>query len=150
MRLWSLHPRHLDAKGLVACWREGLLAQAVLSGRAKGYTRHPQLDRFRAATDPLIAIDCFLSRILDEAMARGYRFDRTKIRYCPCACVGMTVTDGQIAFEWAHLRDKLRERDPARFTAWRRTTPDASPCFHVVAGGVEPWERGAARDRRSD
>ncbi|WP_217348849.1 pyrimidine dimer DNA glycosylase/endonuclease V, partial [Mycobacteroides abscessus] len=22
MRLWSLHPGNLDAKGLVACWRE--------------------------------------------------------------------------------------------------------------------------------
>jgi len=31
MRLWSLHPRYLDAKGLVALWREGLLAQKVLA-----------------------------------------------------------------------------------------------------------------------
>ena len=36
MRLWSLHPRYLDAKGLVALWREGLLAQAVLKGQTKG------------------------------------------------------------------------------------------------------------------
>jgi hypothetical protein len=27
MRIWTLHPRHLDAVGLVALWRETLLAQ---------------------------------------------------------------------------------------------------------------------------
>lgn len=43
MRLWSLHPQYLDAKGLVALWREGLLAQAVLAGQTRGYKRHPQL-----------------------------------------------------------------------------------------------------------
>ena len=32
MRLWSLSPRYLDVKGLVAVWREGLLADAVLLG----------------------------------------------------------------------------------------------------------------------
>jgi hypothetical protein len=30
-RIWSLHPKYLDARGLVALWREGLLAQAVLT-----------------------------------------------------------------------------------------------------------------------
>ena len=37
MRLWSLHPRCLDAKGLVALWREGLLAQEVLRGKTRDY-----------------------------------------------------------------------------------------------------------------
>jgi len=49
MRLWSLHPSYLDPQGLVAVWREGLLAQAVLRGQTTGYTRHPQLARFRGA-----------------------------------------------------------------------------------------------------
>ncbi|WP_368086417.1 pyrimidine dimer DNA glycosylase/endonuclease V [Nitrosomonas sp. Nm34] len=26
MRLWSIHPKYLDAKGLLALWREGLQA----------------------------------------------------------------------------------------------------------------------------
>ncbi|HKX52383.1 MAG TPA: pyrimidine dimer DNA glycosylase/endonuclease V [Nitrosospira sp.] len=38
MRLWTLHPRYLDTKGLVAAWREALLAQKVLSGLTSGYT----------------------------------------------------------------------------------------------------------------
>lgn len=37
MRLWTLHPKYLDPKGLVALWRETLLAQRVLAGRTRGY-----------------------------------------------------------------------------------------------------------------
>ena len=37
MRLWSLRPKYLDSQGLVALWREGLLAQAVLRGKTRGY-----------------------------------------------------------------------------------------------------------------
>jgi hypothetical protein len=51
MRIWSVHPRYLDRQGLTAGWREGLLAQKVLTGTTKGYRNHPQLRRFRAAGD---------------------------------------------------------------------------------------------------
>ena len=47
MRLWSVHPKYLDSKGLVALWREALLAKQVLEGGTKGYRNHPQLDRFK-------------------------------------------------------------------------------------------------------
>ncbi len=30
MRIWSLHPKYLDRQGLLACWRETLLAQKVM------------------------------------------------------------------------------------------------------------------------
>ena len=52
MRLWTLHPRYLDARGLVALWREALLAQKVLRGKTRGYRAHPQLQRFREQADP--------------------------------------------------------------------------------------------------
>jgi len=40
MRLWTLHPKYLDARGLVALWREGLLQgwgtpDAVLASAGK-------------------------------------------------------------------------------------------------------------------
>ena len=57
MRLWSIHPRSLDARGLVALWREGLLARKVLRGRTRGYRHHPQLQRFRDLRDPVAAIE---------------------------------------------------------------------------------------------
>ena len=41
MRLWTLHPQYLDPRGLVALWREALLAQKVLLGRTRGYRAHP-------------------------------------------------------------------------------------------------------------
>ena len=79
MRLWSVHPRYLDARGLVALWREALLAKAVLGGRTKGYRQHPQLTRFRAHPAPRLAINAYLQAIHEEATARGYHFDRRKI-----------------------------------------------------------------------
>ena len=79
MRLWSLHPRYLDAAGLVALWREGLLAQAVLAGRTRGYTQHPQLNRFRSQNDPCAAVSSYLHHVVDEAERRGYSFDRSKL-----------------------------------------------------------------------
>jgi hypothetical protein len=141
MRLWSLHPRHLDGKGLVALWREGLLARAVLRGKTKGYRFHPQLDRFRARRDPVRALDCYLSRVLDEASSRGYQFDATKIIYVRCRHQPATVTRGQVAHEWVHLLSKLRARDPERWRANKDRRPAVHPCLRVVTGEVEPWER---------
>ena len=84
MRLWTLHPRHLDRQGLTGAWREALLAQAVLAGRTRGYRDHPQLLRFREHPDPSGAVGAFLSGLEAEATARGYRFDHSRIdRPCP-------------------------------------------------------------------
>ena len=79
MRLWSLHPKYLDTKGIVALWREALLAQAVLRGDTKGYRHHPQLARFKAAHKPLHAITAYLSAIHKEAVRRNFKFDASKI-----------------------------------------------------------------------
>jgi hypothetical protein len=141
MRLWSLHPSHLDARGLVALWREGLLARAVLRGETRGYTHHPQLDRFRGERAPVSALDAYLSRVLDEARARGYHFDASKIRYRACGRRRIPITAGQLAHEWGHLMRKLRARDRPRFLAARARRPTAHPCFRIVAGGTASWER---------
>lgn len=141
MRLWSLHPRHLDAKGLVALWREGLLAQKALLGRTKGYRSHPQLDRFRECASPVRAIGCYLTEVLTEAELRGYRFDGTKIKKTG-RCEKLKVTRGQITFEWEHLLRKLRTRDRKVWTANKALPrPKVNPLFRTVPGGVEDWER---------
>lgn len=140
MRLWSLHPRHLDVRGLVALWREGLLARAVLLGRTRGYRRHPQLDRFRARPDPVGALDAYLSRVLDEARARGYRFDGRKIRYRTAAVADrIPVGAGQVRHEWSHLGAKVLARTGLPLAG----PASPHPSFVVVPGPVEPWERGA-------
>jgi len=140
MRLWSLHPHYLDARGLVALWREGLLARKVLLGETKGYRNHPQLVRFRAQADPVAAIDAFLGAVCDEADRRGYCFDRGKIS--PSAKLPhLTVSEGQLRYEWQHLLGKLRLRDPQRLEELLRSElPGPHPIFRVVDGDVEPWE----------
>jgi hypothetical protein len=141
MRLWTLHPRHLDAKGLVALWREGLLARAVLCGQTRGYTRHPQLERFRACAMPMDAIDAYLGIVCDEADARGYRFDRNKLTAAPRG-QRLPASDGQLDYEWRHLLAKLERRDPERLAASRGIVrPDAHPLFDIVPGPIAPWER---------
>ena len=141
MRIWSLHPRFLDAKGLVACWRETLLAQAVLAGRTRGYTQHPQLVRFRATTDPIVTIGAYLAGIADEATARGYRFDRARIDHDNMLTALIPVTEGQLAYEWQHLGAKLDVRSPEDAARWRDATPEPHPLFRVVPGPIEGWER---------
>lgn len=139
MRLWSLHPTLLDRAALVACWREGLLAQAVLAGRTKGYLNHPQLERFRACPDPLRAVATYLRDIRAEATARGYRFDETRVIAPSDASLRLRVTSGQLELELEHLRQKVRQRAPE----WepRLTNARAHPLFDEVPGPVESWER---------
>ncbi|HET8928121.1 MAG TPA: pyrimidine dimer DNA glycosylase/endonuclease V [Microbacterium sp.] len=141
MRIWSLHPRHLDRIGLVACWRESLLAQAVLAGQTKGYRQHPQLERFRDGPDPLGSIGAYLAGLADEAAARGYRFSVAKIQRPGALAVPLTVTNGQIEFEWAHLGAKLAQRSPADAERWRDDSPSPHPLFAVREGVIESWER---------
>lgn len=143
MRIWSLHPKYLDARGLVALWRETLLAQAVLLGKTRGYTRHPQLDRFRASARPVEYVATYLDAVAREADARGYAFDAAKIH--PRKTRGtLEVTRGQIRHEWAHLMAKLAMRDPARADALRSVRrPEAHPLFAIVPGDVENWEKSS-------
>ena len=141
MRLWTIHPRYLDPKGLVACWREALLAQKVLSGGTRGYRNHPQLLRFRSAPDPMCAIGAFLREIASEAERRGYKFDVRKIAR-PGSAQQIRETRGQLDYEWMHLRQKLQVRSPA--IAHQLCDVDrlqAHPLFRIIAGEVREWEK---------
>lgn len=143
MRLWSLHPSYLDRQGLLACWREGLLARKVLQGQTRGYRNHPQLLRFRAQPDAITAVDGYLLEIFTEAQRRGYSFDRSKIG-AGQVDHKLTVTDGQLNYEWEHLKNKLRKRDVERHERLAcLETPLPHPLFEVVPGDVEAWERVA-------
>ncbi len=141
MRLWTIHPRYLDARGLVAVWREGLLAQAVLLGLTRGYTRHPQLDRFRAQPSPVAALATYLAGVHAEAVRRGYHFDRSKIQRGRVRHT-LPETRGQLRYEWALFMGKVKQRAPAHGQRLRGIrTPDPHPLFHIVSGDVQPWEK---------
>jgi hypothetical protein len=140
MRLWTLHPKYLDPQGLVALWREGLLAQRVLEGRTRGYRHHPQLQRFRDSPDPLAAIASYLRAVLAEATLRGYAFNASLIA-TDRQHAAMPATDGQLRFEALHLRSKLAIRNPDFVPHARTRLLDPHPLFRIVRGPLEAWER---------
>lgn len=141
MRLWSLHPQYLDSKGLVAVWREGLLARAVLKGETRGYKNHPQLDRFKKQDNPLIYLDNYLNNILHESESRGYNFNQKKIG--PVIIKEqIPVTQGQLLYELKHLREKVKIRDMKKYQELTLIDiPLPNPVFEVIPGDVEPWEK---------
>ena len=140
MRIWSLHPKYLDAKGLVAVWRETLLAKHVLLGKTRGYQHHPQLQRFKKLKDPVAAIDQYLDCILTEANSRNYKFDPDKIS-TGFRKIKMNLTEGQLAYETSHLLKKLKSRDLERFTRFKTIKVfETHPMFRIVKGEVEDWE----------
>lgn len=143
MRLWSLHPRYLDAKGLVAAWREALLARKVLAGQTKGYQQHPQLIRFKKSPNPLAAINYFLQAIALEASERGYRFDQTKLELVDHPAPDLIpVTQGQVNYEFQWLKYKLALRNqqkPEEISLVRDIK--LNPLFYLVEGEVEGWEK---------
>jgi hypothetical protein len=141
MRLWSIHPMYLDCRGLVALWRESLLARAVLRGETIGYRNHPQLVRFQERPEPDEAIEFFLTIVQREGARRGYAFDASKLEPVERPAK-IPVTDGQIRYETCHLAAKLERRDAAKAIENARIKMLAPhPLFKVIAGEVEPWER---------
>jgi len=141
MRLWSLHPSYLDSKGLVALWREGLLAKAVLSGETRGYKNHPQLERFKSQQDTRAAINAYLLEVHREAERRGYRFDILKLD-ATRSRKKIRVTEGQLRYEWNHLQSKLLRRDPSRHEHNASIVEiQPHPLMEIVPGEIESWER---------
>ena len=153
-------PPSPGSRGLVACWRESLLAQAVLAGRTRGYRHHPQLERFRAAdssassmssessassassapsADPVAVVGCYLWGLHHEAVRRGYRFDSSKIDAPEDGCAGLRlpVTEGQMRRSGATSRPSwlgaLRICCPAR-------APRAASPLPRRSRDVESWE----------
>lgn len=142
MRLWSIHPKYLDQKGLVALWRETLLAQNVLRGNTRGYKNHPQLNRFKTSGDAKSYIASYLWEIYVEATARGYKFDMSKIPdSIPLS--PLTVTEGQLSFEFKHLLGKLKVRDAKRYCelVGSESLPETHKLFIIIPGPIESWER---------
>ena len=130
----------MDSKGLVALWREGLLAQNVLLGKTKGYKNHPQLIRFKNIDSPQTAIATYLHFVVDEADNRGYNFNKDKIlehaKYNT-----IPVNEGQIEYEFNHLLHKLKTRDRARYEELKSLKEiETHPLFEKVDGEVEDWE----------
>lgn len=145
MRLWSIHPKYLDTSGLVALWRESLLAQKVLKGNTEGYKNHPQLIRFKNQPNQILAITQYLYYIYKEAEQRGYNFDKKKIDSTfdmKKSVDKIKITEDQLKYELDHLRKKLKNRSPQDFNKIKNIKiPDPHPSFQVIKGDIASWEK---------
>lgn len=162
MRLWSVHPKYLDTKGLVALWREGLGALKSISEKV-GYSHHPQLIRFRNTSDPVQHLSNYMYYIHDESINRGFKFNKSKLPIVLNRDLEMTVTSEQLHYEWNHLQRKLEIRDPRKFqsnveaNSAHKFNPvvqlykimhdqdlihiEPHPMFSVISGEIESWEK---------
>ena len=141
MRLWSIHPRYLDTKGLIALWRESLLARKVLQKQTKGYTRHPQLIRFRNCAAPLDAINEYLKIVWEESRKRNFSFNEGKLDPFKKA-EKIPVTRGQVEYEFTHLLHKLMTRDPSAYLLMKNLKKiEPHPLFKIIPGKIEVWEK---------
>jgi Pyrimidine dimer DNA glycosylase len=140
MRIWTIHPKYLDTKGLLAVWRETLLAQKVLKNETVGYRNHPQLSRFKETTDPVGAVADYLRGVYAEAVHREYNFSEERIAHASFSGQ-ILCTRGQLLYEWNHLKEKLRARDARKLQEIKDILePEAHPVFKIIEGEIEDWE----------
>jgi hypothetical protein len=145
MRIWTLHPKYLDTKGLLAAWREGLLAKKVLEGNTKGYRNHPQLERFKKSENRINMINRYLSEIFMESRRRQFNFDASKYEFSGiCDNSKIDVTRGQVIYEFELLKRKLEMRNMEKFSEIRDVQDiEVNAIFNIIQGGIEPWEKTA-------
>jgi hypothetical protein len=140
MRIWSLHPKYLDTKGLVALWRETLLAKHVLEGKTKGYKNHPQLNRFKNTNHPIDNINHYLSIVFKVSSERQFSFNKDKISW-EFKRELLAVTDGQLNYEFKHLLNKLKVRDASKYKMLKKLDRiEPHPLFKIIHGNIEEWE----------
>jgi hypothetical protein len=165
MRIWSLHPKYLDSKGLTALWRETLLGKHVLENKTKGYKNHPQLIRFKKYPDPLFAINFYLREIYLEAKNRNYNYDKNKFDFSLFKKLKYSekifVNTEQVEYEIKHLLKKLKVRDAKKYKELNtelkkvkelkiknknpnqkegQSILEIHPLFKIKIGGIEEWE----------
>jgi hypothetical protein len=142
MRLWSIHPKYLDTKGLVAVWRESLLARKVLEGKTKGYKHHPQLNRFIDSNNALETINQYLYEIYKESVIRKYNFDKTRIYISKDKIDRICVNSEQINYEFELLKSKLIKRDYKKYLELNSIDDiELNPIFYEIIGKIEKWEK---------
>lgn len=142
MRLWSLDPKHLDRQGLLALWREGLLAKNVLAGKTKGYRNHPQLERFKETKNPLEYINSYLYSVYQEAKKRGYNFSLDKLEKVQTDLQKITINEDQLLYEFKHLLNKLKIRDVDKYKEILNLKKiKTHELFRKIKGPIEKWER---------
>jgi len=134
MRLWSIHPEYLDSIGLVALWRESLLAQKVLKSETQSHKNHPQLKKFKACPHPQYAIANYLVEIWKESQRRGYNFNKEKIRHTKIV-EKIPITQSELKCEFDLLRERLKKRTPSKYQNLLSVKEiECNPIFKITEG----------------
>lgn len=143
MRLWSIRFDWLDTIGLVALWRESLLAKSVIEGNTIGYRNHPQILRFKSYSSPSNAINTYLLYVKEEADRRGFLFDESKIVIGSVdKGIKIAVSQGQLDYELQLLKKKLALRSKNKLTAgFNNESGQPNELFVSYKGPIEPWEK---------
>ena len=143
MGLWSIDLGWLDSIGIVALWRESLLARAVLEGKTNGYVNHPQLYRFKSSEKPLAAIETYLYYVFEESLKRGFNFDNEKIRNSLIdKNIKISVSQGQLDYELKLLKLKLKQRSQEYYKNISTINKgNLNSMFASHPGSIEVWER---------
>ena len=83
----------------------------------------------------------YLIPLVKEAERRDYRFDRSKIH--PSRQVEkISVSRGQLSYEWVHLKEKIHRRDPERYRQSADIEfPEPHPSFEIIEGDIQAWEK---------
>lgn len=143
MRLWSVRFDYLDNIGLIALWREALLAKSVLELKTKGYKNHPQLIRFKNFKYPLKAINTYLFYIFKESEIRNFNFDLAKIEYSAIdLSIKIPITQGQLNYELNLIKFKLKKRTPKYYEKIKDIRiAQPNDLFYATQGEIEIWEK---------
>lgn len=141
MRLWSIHPKYLDSKGLLGLWREALLAKKILQKKTKSYQNHPQMNRFKFLKTPVPVINTYLKHIYLESCNRGYCFNKRKLGRT-FSKTKLKINKGQIEYEFNLLKNKLSKRAKDTLNELKKVKLiEPNPLFKIIKGKIESWER---------
>jgi hypothetical protein len=116
-----------------------------------GWKNHPQLDRFKYHPKPMEAVGFYLKELHIESQRRGYNYNYSKILYPNSQVETITITMGQIDYEFKILQDRLKKRTPLKYDENLGVTkPEAHPLFKVIPGLPEKWEKAYWREKEKD
>ena len=139
-RIWSLHPKYLDGIEIFFLWRNCIMAKKILDGTEKVNRKFPHLARFESSSNPIGAINIYLSEVYKIASTHGKNFKLDKFDDS-FKDISLNVTKGQMEYEVELFKKKLRNRSSdTNALIFKIKIIEPNPLFKVVEGNKEAWD----------
>jgi len=143
MRLWSFHPMYLDKIGYARVINEAVAGYHAYMKTGKGYPaaweKHSQLARFKA--HPSDFLRDYIKFLIDYKRYIQLKEIDFPGSFLPDLNSCMTVTEGQLDYEWKRYLSKLKIRNFVKYSELKYIQPKPHPLFTVIKGDVEHWEK---------